>query len=98
MAKEQKVYKCNVEGCNAPEYKWRTSLNRHINNKHKNIRYMCENCGKTFTTIHQLTLHQKKCMPSQAETPAESETFPIETIYLSTDQEVFSGYTVYINN
>lgn len=86
---EQKTYKCNIDGCNAPAYKWRTSLNRHFNNKHKNCRYMCENCGKTLTTNHQLKLHQKKCM-GLATTPAEIETLPIETIYLPTDQEVFS--------
>lgn len=88
MEEEIIEFKCNFEGCNA-SYKWRTSLNRHKNNVHKNLRYMCEVCGKVFTTKRQMMLHQKKCIPSQPETPVESEPLPIKKIFVQANQEVF---------
>lgn len=38
----------------------KSSLNRHINNVHRNIKHACEKCGKTYTLKENLKVHMKK--------------------------------------
>ena len=50
-----KMFQCEFCG---KSYLFKPNLKKHINNKHKGIKYKCEHCDKTFKDKQELNLHR----------------------------------------